>query len=92
MTPQEKEAIKKIITDFSRIKKKKNLTSQDETKLVKAISGLLGLFAVHPRSKPLEKQITAMFDFAKKQLWAVEGSLVEFKRIKRRLLRVKRVK
>lgn len=89
ISANEKEVIGSILLDFSKLKNKKRLTIDDENKLVNYISGLLGIFAIDP-SKELEKQIKSMIDFAKKQKWAVEGSIIELNRIKNKQLNIKR--
>ena len=75
--------VKGIISNFSKLKKKKNLTSQDEDKLVNNLTNLIGIFAVD-KSKQLERYIEAMIDFAKKQKWGIQGSIIQFKKVKQK--------
>ena len=75
------EDIARFKKDFSKLKKKK-LTKQDEDKLTTAITGLLGLFAIR-RRKEVGKLIEEMISFGEKRNLAVQGSRVEFDRIKK---------
>jgi len=91
MTPEEKEVFDRIVSDFSKLKKKKKLGKIQEGKLVQDIVKLLGIYGFY-KSRVLEKQIKNMIDFGDKQNWAMQGQQVEFDKLKKGKLKIKRLK
>jgi hypothetical protein len=90
MLPEEKATIEKKRRDFSELKDKEGLALKDEEKLISDINILLGLYAVD-KSRELEKLIKNMIDFGKSKQWALQGQIIEFNRIKKGQLKVKKV-
>ncbi|MBW2982230.1 hypothetical protein KY343_05095 [Candidatus Woesearchaeota archaeon] len=90
MLPEEKATIEKKKRDFSKLNDNKNPGLKDAEKLISDINILLGLYAVD-KNKDLEKLIKNMIDFGKSKQWAMEGQIIEFNRIKKGQLKVKKV-
>ena len=91
MTPEEKEVFKQITADFSKLKKRKKLDKQAEFKLTRDVAALLGIYGFD-KSKVLEKQIKDMISFGEKQLWAMQGQKIEFDKLKKGKLKIRRLK
>lgn len=89
MNPKEEKEVKKAVLDFSKLKKIKKFSVEDEERLIYDMTNLIGTYAID-KSDELEKQIESMIEFAKKQRWAVEGSIIEFNRIRKGLLKIKK--
>ena len=89
MELEEKKDVYRLKKDFSRLKNKKEFTKQDEDKLITDVAGLLGVYAVDKR-KETASLIEEMLAFAEEKNWAVQGSRIEFDRIKKGKFRVKR--
>jgi hypothetical protein len=90
MLPEEKVTISKKKRDFSKLRDKKTLSVKDEEKLISDIVILLGLYAVD-KIKELERLITSMIGFGKSQQWAMQGAIVQFNRIRKGQLKVKKL-
>ena len=90
MLPEEKVTISKKKRDFSKLRDKKTFSVNDEEKLISDIVILLGLYAVD-KNKEIERLINSMIDFGKSKQWAMQGSMIEFNRIKKGQLKVKKV-
>ena len=86
----EKVTIRNKKRDFSKLRDKKTLSVKDEEKLISDIVILLGLYAVD-QNKEIERLINSMIDFGKSNQWAMQGSIIQFNRIKKGQLKVKKV-
>jgi len=90
MLPEEKITISKIKNSFSILNDKKKLNVNDAEKLISDITILLGIYAFD-KTKELERLIKSIIDFGKSRQWAVQGCIIEFNRIKKGILKVKKV-
>jgi hypothetical protein len=85
-----KNTISKKKSDFSKLRDKKKLALQDAEKLISDMNILLGVYATN-KTKELERLIKNMIDFGKSRQWAVQGQIIEFNRIRKGQLKVKKV-
>jgi len=91
MNQREKEVFKQISSDFSKLKKRKRLDKQAEFKLTKDLTALIGIYGFD-KAKVLEQQIEKMIAFGEKQLWAMQGPITTFEKLKKGQLKIRRLK
>jgi hypothetical protein len=89
MTPQEKEVFAKVVSDFSKLKRRKRLGAQAEDKLIQGITALMGIYGFD-KSKVLAEQIEKMISFGEKRFWAMQGQRIVFEKLKKGKLKIKR--
>ena len=91
MRVEEKEVLKQIISDFSKLKKRKKLGKQAEDQLIKDITALLGIYGFN-KSRVLAEQIEKMLVYGEKKLWAMQGQKTMFEKLKKGQLKIRRLK
>lgn len=82
MNKQQKGDFDRIKSDFSKLKKKKNFTADDEERLVYDIQGLLGIYSLE-KSDELASFIEEMIRFGEAHNRSMAGSKYLFGKIKK---------
>lgn len=91
MIPEEKEVFKKITADFSKLKKRKRFGIDSEEQLIMDITVLLGIYGFD-KSKKIENQIEEMIYFGEHKKWAMQGQRIEFDKLKKGKLKIRKLK
>lgn len=75
--------IQKLKSDFSKLRKKKHFTVQDEDRLIEDVTGLLGLYSM-VYEEDLRHLISEMLEFGQSKRWALEGEIFTFEKLNKK--------
>ncbi len=90
MNDLEKKETDKIRKNFSILNDKKKFSLIDGEKLISKLAVVLGIYATN-KTKELENLIESMINLGKKHRLSMQGSIIEYNKLKKGILKVKKI-